>query len=67
MFFVKLCLYLNLQVEFRVPGKQIDLNKGKNCQISDGTSVPCVDIDVSMSYDGVGVPPSIGKLISIFY
>ena len=48
-----------LQVEFRVAGKQIDLER-KNCKLRDGTWVSCVDIDVSMSYDGIGVPDFIG-------
>lgn len=53
------------QVEFRVPGKQIDLEQ-KNCRLNDGTWVPCVDIDVSMSYDGIGVPQSIGMIFECF-
>ena len=40
-------------------GKQIDLER-KNCKLRDGTWVSCVDIDVSMSYDGIGVPDFIG-------
>ena len=53
----------SFQVEFRLQGKQIDLET-KNCRLRNGERVPCVDIDVSMSYDGIGVPSSIGK---VFY
>ena len=48
------------QVNFRVASKQINL-EDKTCKLSDGTRVPCVDVDVSLKYDGVGVPDTIGK------
>ena len=31
----------------------------KNCNIRDGTPVPCVDVEVTLTYDGVGVPDTI--------
>ena len=53
-------VHLDSQIQFLVAGKQVDLNN-KNCRIRDGTSVPCVDVEVTVEYDGVGVPDSIGK------
>ena len=53
----------SFQVEFRLQGKQIDLET-KNCRLRNGERVPCVDIDVSMSYDGIGVPSSIGEVFT---
>ena len=53
------------QVEFKVPGKQINLET-KNCRLRDGTMVPCVNIEVSMSYDGIRVPDSIGKYFRVY-
>ena len=49
------------EVQFLVPSKQVDLNT-KNCYLSDGTAVPCVDIEVTLEYSGVGVPDQIGNL-----
>ena len=43
-----------------MPGKNVDLEQ-RNCRLNDGTKVTCVNIDVSMEYDGVGVPDSISK------
>ena len=54
----------SFQVEFRLQGKQIDLET-KNCRLRNGERVPCVDIDVSMSYDGIGVPSSIGEVFNL--
>ena len=56
----------SFQVEFRLQGKQIDLET-KNCRLRNGERVPCVDIDVSMSYDGIGVPSSIGEVFTHNY
>ena len=53
-------VHLDSEVQFLVPSKQVDLNT-KNCQIRDGTPVPCVDIEVTLEYDGVGVPNQIGN------
>ena len=53
-------VHLDSQIQFLVAGKQVDLNN-KNCRIRDGTSVPCVDVEVTVEYDGVGVPDTIGK------
>ena len=51
---------IKFQVNFRVASKQINL-EDKTCKLIDGTRVPCVDVDVSLKYDGVGVPDTIGK------
>ena len=48
-----------------MPQKQINLEQ-KNCNLKDGTWVTCVDIDVSMSYDGIGVPDFIGRIYISF-
>ena len=53
-------VHLDSQIQFLVAGKQVDLNN-KNCRIRDGTQVPCVDVEVTVEYDGVGVPDTIGK------
>ena len=53
-------VHLDSMLEFRVPGKNVDLEQ-RNCRLNDGTKVTCVSIDVSMEYDGVGVPDSISK------
>lgn len=46
---------------FLKASKQIDLER-KKCTLRDGqTRVPCVDVEVTMRYDGEGVPQSIGK------
>ena len=58
---LKSTYYTITQVEFRVPQKQINLEQ-KNCKLRDGSWVTCVDIDVSMSYDGIGVPDFIGRI-----
>ena len=58
-FFLNIPVINTSPAEFRVAGKQIDLER-KNCKLRDGTWVSCVDIDVSMSYDGIGVPDFIG-------
>ena len=52
------------EVQFLVPSKQVDLNT-KNCYLSDGTAVPCVDIEVTLEYSGVGVPDQIGNLSAL--
>ena len=54
-------VHLDSEVQFLVPSKQVDLNT-KNCRIKDGTSVPCVKVEVTLEYDGVGVPDTIGLL-----
>lgn len=51
-------VHLDSEVHFLVPSKQVDLNE-KNCRIKDGTRVPCVDVEVTLEYDGVGVPDKI--------
>ena len=53
-------VHLESEVRFLVPSKQVDLNN-KQCTIKDGTRVPCVDVEVTLEYDGVGVPETIGK------
>jgi integrin alpha 8 len=54
-------VHLDSEVQFQVASKQVDLNT-KNCRLKDGTNVPCVDVEVTLKYDGVGVPDSIGIL-----
>lgn len=56
-------VHLDSEVAFLVASKQIDLDD-KNCRIKDGTRVPCVDVEVTLEYDGVGVPDKIGKPLS---
>ena len=51
-------VHLDSEVQLLVPGKQINLGN-KNCAIRDGTRVPCVDLEVTLEYDGVGVPDTI--------
>ena len=58
-------VHLDSQIQFLVAGKQVDLNN-KNCRIRDGTSVPCVDVEVTVEYDGVGVPDTIGKFYTCY-
>ena len=53
-------VHLDSEIQFLVPSKQIDLNT-KSCYIRDGTAVPCVDVEVTLEYDGVGVPDQIGN------
>ena len=57
-------VHLDSKIQFLVAGKQVDLNN-KNCRIRDGTQVPCVDVEVTVEYDGVGVPDTIGKKMRI--
>jgi len=51
-------VHLDSRVEFLVPSKQVDLND-KSCKLQDGTRVPCVDVEVTLQYNGVGVPDTI--------
>ena len=59
-------LNYHFQVNFRVPSKQINLDD-KTCKLNDGTRVPCVDVDVSLKYDGVGVPNTIGQFLPLLF
>ncbi len=54
-------LQMDARVNFRAQSKQIDLDV-KRCTLSDRkTKVPCVDVEVNMKYEGVGVPERIGE------
>ena len=53
-------VHLHSNLNVRAPNKQVDIDK-KNCTLrGSGTRVVCVDIDLSLNYDGVNVPQSIG-------
>ena len=56
--FLKSAPVVHLNSEVRFLKKQVNLNH-KPCAIKSGTMVPCVDVEVTLKYDGVGVPEQI--------
>eukprot|EP00096_Caligus_rogercresseyi_P015942 TRINITY_DN844_c0_g1_i1.p1 TRINITY_DN844_c0_g1~~TRINITY_DN844_c0_g1_i1.p1 ORF type:complete len:1372 (-),score=393.45 TRINITY_DN844_c0_g1_i1:381-4496(-) len=49
-------IHLESSLRFLVEGKTINLEE-KKCSLKSGaTRVPCIDVDLEMAYDGLGIP-----------